>query len=270
MVQMLVSYWRDGAYYVKGGMQQLCEELARELVSRGGKIAFGQSVRRVLFEDQVACGVELHRGRLLFSRAIVLACDPRQFMGSFPTRCGWKHYRRRLLSMSLSAALFVFYLGLRRGFEAKGLARGFYHLDGYGGGRWLYVSSPSQMDSSAAPPGKVSLQVVASLGEGVSKQAGLVEEVVGILDGFAAGLRKSVEFALCAHPGLRSSSNFLSFPYGWAVLPEQAGPRRLENKTPAPNLFLAGQWTAPGPGVCAASASGWRSAKEVARWLRGA
>src|SRR4030095_12985355 len=52
--------------------------------------------------------------------------------------------------------------------------------------------------------------------------------------------------------------------YGWAVIPEQSGMRRLPHETPIDNLYLTGHWTIPGPGVCAVVASGWRVANRIA------
>jgi prolycopene isomerase len=52
---------------------------------------------------------------------------------------------------------------------------------------------------------------------------------------------------------------------GWACTPEQIGPKRLANKTPVENLFLAGHWTAPAIGVLAAVISGLTASKLILR-----
>ena len=51
--------------------------------------------------------------------------------------------------------------------------------------------------------------------------------------------------------------------YGWAVTPDQSGNDRFTQHTSVDGLWLAGQWTSPGPGVCAVAASGWMAANRI-------
>lgn len=50
---------------------------------------------------------------------------------------------------------------------------------------------------------------------------------------------------------------------GWALTPQQIGPKRLSPKTPVKNLFLSGHWTAPAVGVMATVISGLQTAKMI-------
>ncbi len=50
---------------------------------------------------------------------------------------------------------------------------------------------------------------------------------------------------------------------GWALSPQQVGPKRLAQKTPIKNLFLSGHWTAPAVGVMSTVVSGLQAAKTV-------
>jgi phytoene dehydrogenase-like protein len=43
--------------------------------------------------------------------------------------------------------------------------------------------------------------------------------------------------------------------YGWALTPGQFGLKRLSQYPPVEGLYLAGQWTRPGPGVMPAQVS---------------
>ena len=45
--------------------------------------------------------------------------------------------------------------------------------------------------------------------------------------------------------------------------PDQAGDARFPSETSLPGLYLTGQWTTPGPGVAAVTASGWATAGRV-------
>ena len=50
---------------------------------------------------------------------------------------------------------------------------------------------------------------------------------------------------------------------GWALSPQQVGPKRLSQKTPIKNLFLSGHWTQPAIGVMSTVISGLKAAKMV-------
>jgi prolycopene isomerase len=50
---------------------------------------------------------------------------------------------------------------------------------------------------------------------------------------------------------------------GWALTPQQVGPRRLSPHTPVRNLYLSGHWTRPALGVMATVISGLHTAKTV-------
>jgi prolycopene isomerase len=51
--------------------------------------------------------------------------------------------------------------------------------------------------------------------------------------------------------------------YGWANSTNQAGPRRLQSKTPVQGLHLAGHWTQPGSGIWTVVLSGINAARTV-------
>ena len=50
---------------------------------------------------------------------------------------------------------------------------------------------------------------------------------------------------------------------GWALTPQQVGPKRLSPKTPIKNLFLIGHWTGPAVGVASAVVSGLKTASMI-------
>lgn len=50
---------------------------------------------------------------------------------------------------------------------------------------------------------------------------------------------------------------------GWSITPSQSGSRRLSPFTPIAGLYLAGQWTQPGPGMAWVMASGLRAARLI-------
>jgi prolycopene isomerase len=50
---------------------------------------------------------------------------------------------------------------------------------------------------------------------------------------------------------------------GWALTPQQVGPKRLLPKTPIKNLFLSGHWTGPAVGVMSTVISGLQTARMI-------
>ena len=50
---------------------------------------------------------------------------------------------------------------------------------------------------------------------------------------------------------------------GWALSPQQVGPKRLAQQTPVKNLFLSGHWTQPAIGVMSTVISGLKAARMI-------
>jgi prolycopene isomerase len=50
---------------------------------------------------------------------------------------------------------------------------------------------------------------------------------------------------------------------GWAITPEQIGPKRLAQQTPIKNLLLSGHWTRPALGVLSVVISGLQAARMI-------
>jgi len=50
---------------------------------------------------------------------------------------------------------------------------------------------------------------------------------------------------------------------GWALTPQQVGPKRLAQETPVKNLLLSGHWTRPALGIIAAVVSGLQTAGTI-------
>jgi prolycopene isomerase len=52
---------------------------------------------------------------------------------------------------------------------------------------------------------------------------------------------------------------------GWALTPQQVGPKRLAQKTPIKSLLLSGHWTAPAVGVMSTVVSGLQASAMILR-----
>src|SRR5262245_10762838 len=273
MCQMVVNYWRDGAYYPRGGTQAFADAIAARFVAFGGDLLISTAVRTVLLDGMRAAGVRLADGREIAADPVVSNVDPAQTFFRLPAGPGDAAYAERLRALRVSAPFVLLYLGVDGRCDPERLERGFYFFSEELGGPWLYVSSPTQIEPGMAPPGCHTMTVVASLtpedeaaGDWRTVQDTKVRDVLDRMEDFVPGLRQHVVGMTVAHPpsGTERTSNFCGAPYGWAVIPEQSGMRRLAHETPIDNLYLTGHWTIPGPGVCAVVASGWRVANRIA------
>jgi len=273
MCQMIVNYWRDGAYYPRGGTQAFADAIAARFVASGGDLLVSTVVRDLLVNGERLAGVRLADGREIAADTVVSNVDPAQTFFRLLGGAVDPTYTERLRAMRVSAPFVLVYLGLDARCDPTALARGFYFFSEELGGPWLYVSSPTEIEPRMAPPGCHTMTIVASLppeeeaaGDSRAVQETTVRDVLARIEDFVPGLRSHVEVMTIAHPpsGAERTSNFCGAPYGWAVIPEQAGMRRLAHETPIDNLYLTGHWTIPGPGVCAVVASGWRVANRIA------
>ena len=273
MCQMIVNYWRDGAYYPRGGTQAFADAIAGRFVASGGDLLVSTAVRDVLVDGTRAVGVRLADGREIAADTVVSNVDPAQTFLRLLDGAVDEAYAQRLRTLRVSAPFVLLHLGVSAGCEPERLARGFYFFSEELGGPWLYVSSPTQIEPGMAPPGYHTMTVVASLtpeedagGDWRAVQETKVRDVLDRIEDFVPDFRRHVEVMTVAHPpsAAERTSNFCGAPYGWAVIPEQSGMRRLAHETPIENLYLTGHWTIPGPGVCAVVASGWRVANRIA------
>jgi phytoene dehydrogenase-like protein len=271
MCQMLVNYLRDGAYYPRGGTQNFANGLARNFTETGGELLLSTMAEEILLEDKKAVGVRLEGGGEVRAGVVVSNGDARQTLSRLIKEELNHTYSERLRGMKESPSYFLLYLGLDPGVNLKGFRRGFYHGPD---NQWKYISAPTRVDSTLAPGGRQIVNVVATMKEEYGEvkdwkalKDRLTQENVDYLDGLIPGLKRHIEVVEAATPRTleRYTLNSKGAAYGWAVTPGQTGSGRLDRRTPVENLFLAGHWTNPGPGVCAVVSSGWRVANLVLR-----
>lgn len=274
MCQMLVNYLRDGAYYPKGGTQNFANGLARNFTESGGELLLSTKAEEILLDDRRAVGVKFEGGGEALSDVVVSNVDATQTFSRLIKEELNHAYSERLRSMKKSPSYFLLYLGLDPEVNLRGFRRGFYHAPR---NQWKYISAPTMVDSTLAPEGKQIINIVATIEKDYEEvrdwkalKDRLTQENIDYLDGLisaSGGLKKHIEVVETATPRTleRYTLNSRGAAYGWAVIPEQTGSGRLDHHTPVENLFLAGHWTNPGPGVCAVVSSGWRVANLILR-----
>jgi len=276
MCQMLVNYLKDGAYFPVGGTQNFADAITQKFIDYGGQIMLSSSVDGMLTDGNIIKGVTTKKGEEIQAEIFVSNIDPKQtFFSLLDKNIVDDSYIRKIENMKESVSFFLLYLGLDNKIDLKGLKRGFYHTSNdltFSGNDWFYISVPTEVDSSLAPDNKQIISVVVSSRENyddiddwVAYKDKMKKHTINYLENFVPEIQDHIEVIDAATPKTlyRYTLNTKGAAYGWAVTVDQTWSNRLSHTTPFKNLFLAGHWTNPGPGICAVVSSGWRVANMI-------
>ncbi len=271
MCQMLVNYLKDGAYFPVGGTQNFADAITQKFIDYGGHIMLSSRIEKLLTENNITKGVTTEKGDKIAADIFVSNIDPRQtFFCLMEGGAVDDAYLRKIETMKESVSFFLLYLGLDNQIDLKSLKRGFYHTSNstsFSDNDWFYISVPTDVDSSLAPDNKQIISVVASLRDSYDDikdwdtfKDKMKKNTISYLENFVPNIQDHIEVIDAATPKTlhRYTNNSKGAAYGWAVTVDQTWSKRLQHTTPFKNLFLAGHWTNPGPGICAVVSSGWR------------
>jgi len=269
MCQMMVNYLKDGAYFPKGGSQRFADAIVAALKRYGGQLKLRTEVQRILLEDGRATGVLLKSGQEVRAPLVVSNADARLTFLHLLAEQVDGGYLDDLKNMRESTPLYMIWFGLTAEADLSPIKRGFHFMKT---GEWYYISVPTRDDPGLAPAGKQIVSVTASFESEYDrvedwralKQA-KKQQMVDYLQTLVPDFVRHIVVTEVGSPYTcwRYTLNSKGAAYGWAVTPDQSGPRRLSHRTPIPNLYLTGHWTQPGPGVCAVVSSGWRVANLI-------
>jgi len=278
---MFIGYMVDGAYYCKGGFQQLANTLVKGLRQFGGKIRFRSPVEKILIENERVAGV-MAKGQRLSAPVVISNTDIRhtvcEMIGEqyFPSR-----YIQRIKKMQHSLSIFVVYIATDIDLVALNIAhesfcyRDFDHDHNFactsnGEITWLSITAPTLVDPGLAPAGQHLLMLTTLLPYQATEswqqaKPGYVATMLKIAGRYIPGLENHILFIEGGSPAtlLRYTQNYQGAAYGWDVSPAQVGPGRIQNQSPVKGLYFAGHWTSPGGGVYGVSVSGLQAAQKV-------
>ncbi len=273
MCQMLVNYLKDGAYYPVGSTQAFSNAMVDAVQRAGGHVCLRQHVSEILIEGNRAAGVRLEGGRTIRADTVISAIDARQLFFDLLPESACAPERQRIRELKAGPSFYGFYAAFSPEVDLSPLVRGFYHFpEDHPAIDWIYLSVTTEVDPGLAPNGE---QIVSAT-VGVrpdseaftswqDSKASMSEAVLGYLDDRVPGIGNHLTFLEAASPRTlaRYTLSKEGVAYGWAVTPDQSGNDRFAQHTSLDGLWLAGQWTSPGPGVCAVAASGWMAAKRI-------
>jgi len=276
MCQMLVNYLKDGAFYPVGSTQNFTDRIAQKFIDYGGQIMLSSMIKKISMKNMFAKGVITDRGEEFFADNFVSNIDPLQlFFTLIDNQEVEESYLHKIRKMKRSDSFFLLYLGLDSRIDLKGLKRGFYHTSrdmSFADNGWFYISVPTHADASLSPDNKQIITVVVSTKERFDEiedwnifKEKKKQYTIRYLETFLPNIQNHIDVMETGTPRTleRYTLNPKGAAYGWAVTVDQTWSNRLQHTTPFRNLFLAGHWTNPGPGICAVVSSGWRVANMI-------
>jgi prolycopene isomerase len=278
---MLIGYMVDGAYYCKGGFQQLANVLVKGIQRFGGEIQYKSAVDKIVIENEKVAGVIVNNQRINAATVISNADFKQtiyQMVGEhyFP-----KRYLQRTKKMQHSLSIFVVYIATDLDLTAMNIShesfcyQDFDHDKNFsrtqqGDISWISITAPTLVDPALAPESQHLLMLTTLLpyqiAESWKQQKPIAMQIMLEIAGqIIPGLEKHILYIEGGSPATmhRYTQNHQGSAYGWDVTPGQVGPARIQNQSPIKGLYFAGHWTSPGGGVYGVSVSGVQAAQRV-------
>jgi prolycopene isomerase len=295
MAGMLMSYHEGGAWYPRGGYQNLSDALARNLREYGGVIKLSTEVEKIIFRKKRAVGVRTKEGEEFFARRIVSNADTKNTFLDLIDRdiVPDKLYRRvkgykqstsgvlvhLVVDMSipqrLSCGCIMYFPDFdteRHQFRLwrKGAMETDPDIMGLG------LSVATLKDKDMVPDGKHVLDLIYMPPAYEYFKKDQRQKYLALKEDFSEKMIKAAEHiipGLGSHIVLKDVSTPLTFErytgarggawYDIDCSPRQALMGRIRNKTPIKGLYLTGAKTFPGSGMFAAIQAGLFTADSI-------
>ena len=282
------TYFKEGAWHVKGSSQALSDAYAERIRELGGEVRTGSRVTKILVKNGAAIGVITELGEIFKARYIVSNADPFQtFFKLINNKDVPSSYSKRIKSMKPSNSVMGVYLGLdvEPSFWNVKDHEIFYNYSINADENYTHMMAgdydkvscaitfyTNLNDPFYAPKGK-SILVMHTYSKAeiwpqerdayqkLKETAG--NQLISIAEKLFPGLSKHIIVKEVITPLTLETFTLQKdgIVYGWDFIPEQG--LRLENQTPIQGLFLAGSWTNPGHGVSTAQLSGYQAARLI-------
>lgn len=278
---MFIGYLVDGAYYCRGGFQQLANTLVKGLRQCGGTILFKSPVQKIIIEEDRVAGVTVG-GQRYKAPVVISNADIKHTVSAmtgeayFPAR-----YVQKIETMQPSLSIFVVYIATDLDLSALNIGhesfcyRDFDHDKNFQNSKqgevtWISITAPTLVDPSLAPAGEHLLMLTTllshdSVASWRQAKPGYMKIMLNIAEQYLPELENHILFIEAGSPATmqRYTQNHQGAAYGWDVSPAQVGPARTQNSSAVKGLYFAGHWSSPGGGVYGVSVSGIQAAQSV-------
>ncbi len=292
------SFIGSGGYFIKGGSQELSNQLAAYIEKQGGCVLLGKKAEKIVTKNGRVTGVTFRDSFNDNLEPETISCDnavANCAMPIVPDMLDEPHatsLKQQIGDKTNACSLLNIYLGFKSDITAFGVK---HYSNAFKGddvktmkdihpnntGDWSKRSfvfvDYNKIDSQLAPAGK-SVGVICCADylkdwDGLSKEdyKAKKEEVAQILLGRLEkqfpGIRESIEYYEVATPKTikRFTSNTAGSVYGFAQSKEQSGTKRLRNNFLIPNLYFASAWAFPGGGFEGSIMAGFLAALQMNR-----
>ena len=258
---MLIGYLVDGAYYCKGGFQQLANTLVKGLEKYKGEIRYKSGVDEIIIEEKQVVGVRV-KDEIISAAVVISNADIKQTIFKL---AGEEHFRpryiQRLKKMQHSLSIFAVYIATDLDLSKVNIGHecfcyaDYNHENNYAKTKqseisWISLTVPTLIDSSLAPEG-VHLLMLTTLLPFQAKTTWkedkpvCMQTMLDIAGQYIPDLEKHILFIEGGSPSTmeRYTQNHQGAAYGWDVTPAQIGPSRIQNQSPIKGLFFAGHWS---------------------------
>lgn len=285
LIMMLGTRMDNNAGYPIGGAYGVISRMMNKYISLGGKINFNSKVDEIVVENGRAVAVK-SKESVYPSSAIIAACD---MYDTLKNMLGGKYNHPQLDRMFESAELFQpivsISFGLKRRFnlpysQTFTCSEGIETAPGFVN-HALNIRS-FEFDPSAAPENCSSVMIMlgseldywqnlrkTDINEYRNKKQQLADKVVSYLEQRIPGFKDAVEVTDVATPAtyVRYANLYKGSWEGFAPTPELLKINISKKIKSVKGLYLSGQWTTVGGGICSAVASGKSAAKSVLKYI---
>jgi all-trans-retinol 13,14-reductase len=289
------SYHRGGYYYFEGGSQSISDALAAVIRDNGGTIMLSTLATRIIVEDGRAVGVVTKDGQEFRCKYVVSNANaPDTLFKLVGKDLLPADYVKRVEGLKVGLSCFQVYMGVDKDYSEYfpgGAHEIFVNMSydqaasfamykkGDPDNSSFAILNYSMVDPKAAPKGKNVIVITAILPydwqdnwhekDNYAKYTQLKNDTGMIFakraEKFLPELTKHIEEFEVGSP--RTMEHFTLNPggtiFGWDNTRDQSLLKRLPQKTPIKNLYLAGAWTFPGGGQSAVITSGVMAAQTI-------
>ena len=302
----LMGYLAEGGYYPVGKSQKISHALVKFIEERGGKVLLRTRAESILVKDHAAYGVKTADGKEYTAKVVVSNANAFDtFHKMMDEKEFLKDYLARMDGFSVSLSSFQVFLGLKKDLirEAGVTETEIFYEPGYDDEEGYNAALNAEVEKQGfgltlydnlykgySPQGKNTLNLITLQGYEPWKKFE-ADYFAGKKDAYRAekermadilikkaeetllpGLSQAIEVKEIGTPltNVRYTSNYRGAIYGWDQTLSNSMPRRLPQKTPIKNLYLAGAWTQPGHGYGAVIPSGLECFGEIMKdWSKG-
>lgn len=273
---LLMSYFKNGAYYYPGGCSAFTNRLRGIIEKNGGTIKTNSEVKQILLENNRAVGIVSGEGEEVRGDYIVSNIDA---LNTLSRLIGYENlspsFVSRLNRMQTALSRCQIFLGVKM--DAGDIPFVTFLKEGYDTDREYELSIknqpvsfrcfvPTAVDPKLAPPGChcLSIAIVASFDEWINyynqgesfyieQMEKLSERILCMLEKMLPSFSRDkiiINKMITPIDLKKITLNNAGALYGWELTASQSGVRRLSFQSPIAGLYLAGQWTVPGGSVC--------------------